>query len=110
MSAYELDFVAWQVHFPNSREPLQPYCGVRHAVASAMGPPRSICAWWPGVKEGDEIIVRSLTYVATADAVRYSNATPVFVDNDLRTYNIDVDEIERKSRPAQKELCRFILW
>ena len=68
------------------------YCGVRHAVAVSSGTAAlHLCLVALDVSAGDEIIVPSLTYVATANAVRYCNATPVFVDNDLRTYNIDVE-------------------
>ena len=70
--------------------------GVRDAVAVA----NCTCAlhlalWIVGVKEGDEVIVPSLTFVATANAVRYVRATPVFCDirgpDDL---NIDSEQIE----------------
>lgn len=42
-----------------------------------------------GIGEGDEVIVPSNTYIATALAVSYVGATPVFVEPDIRTYNID---------------------
>lgn len=47
-----------------------------------------------GIKEGDEVIVPSNTYIATALAVTYVGATPVFVDPDIRTFNIDPTKIE----------------
>ncbi len=47
-----------------------------------------------GVKEGDEVIVPSNTYIATALAVTYVGATPVFVEPDIRTFNIDPKRIE----------------
>lgn len=47
-----------------------------------------------GVGEGDEVIVPSNTYIATALAVSYVGATPVFVEPDIRTYNIDPARIE----------------
>ena len=69
---------------PNSREAFAEYCGVRHAVAVSNGTAAlHLCLVALDVRAGDEIIVPSLTYVATANAVRYCNATPVFVDNDL---------------------------
>jgi perosamine synthetase len=42
-----------------------------------------------GIGPGDEVLVPALTYIATANAVRYCNATPVFVDSEPRTMNID---------------------
>ena len=48
------------------------------------------------IKEGDEVIVPSNTYIATALAVTYVGATPVFVEPDIRTYNLDPSRIEEK--------------
>lgn len=47
-----------------------------------------------GVNAGDEVIVPSNTYIATALAVTYTGATPVFVEPDIRTFNIDPTKIE----------------
>ncbi len=46
------------------------------------------------IKAGDEVIVPSNTYIATALAVSYTGATPVFVEPDIHTYNIKADAIE----------------
>ncbi len=47
-----------------------------------------------GIGPGDEVIVPSLTFIATANAVELAGATPVFVDIEPRTYNVDPDEVE----------------
>lgn len=47
-----------------------------------------------GIGTGDEVIVPSNTYIATALAVTYVGATPVFVEPDIRTFNIDSNKIE----------------
>ncbi len=47
-----------------------------------------------GIKEGDEVIIPSNTYIATALAVTYVGATPVFVEPDIQTFNIDPTKIE----------------
>src|ERR671932_470393 len=47
-----------------------------------------------GVRPGDEVIVPSLTYVATANAVRYVGAEPVFVDVDPATWCLDPEKLE----------------
>src|SRR5579862_6712234 len=47
-----------------------------------------------GLKPGDEVIVPAFTWVATPNVVEYMGATPVFCDIDLRTFNIDVAQIE----------------
>lgn len=49
-----------------------------------------------GVKEGDEVIVPAFTWVSTANAVKYCGATPVFVDIDIDTFNIDIERIAEK--------------
>jgi dTDP-4-amino-4,6-dideoxygalactose transaminase len=49
-----------------------------------------------GVGSGDEVILPSFTFVATANAVEYTGATPVFCDIDLDTFNIDVDRIRER--------------
>jgi perosamine synthetase len=48
-----------------------------------------------GVGPGDEVVVPSLSFIATANAVWQNGATPVFADVDPRTYNIDADAVER---------------
>lgn len=47
-----------------------------------------------GIKEGDEVIVPAFSYVATANVVELVGATPVFVDIDINTFNIDTSKIE----------------
>ena len=49
-----------------------------------------------GIGDGDEVIVPALTFVATANAVRYAGATPVFADADPATWNVDPAEVERR--------------
>ena len=58
-----------------------------------------------GVKPGDEVITVSHSYIATANSIRYCGATPVFVDIDPETYNIDPVLIE----PAITERTKAIL-
>jgi len=79
------------------------YVGARHAVATtscttALHAALSVS----GIGPGDEVIVPSLSFIATANSVLYCGATPVFVDVDPETCNIDVQKIEetvtRKTR------------
>jgi len=49
-----------------------------------------------GIGPGDEVILPANTFIATAEAISYTGATPVFVDVDENTYNIDVRKIEEK--------------
>ncbi|MBS1635492.1 MAG: DegT/DnrJ/EryC1/StrS family aminotransferase [Bacteroidetes bacterium] len=48
------------------------------------------------IKPGDEVIVPAFTWVSTANAIMYCGATPVFIDIDIRTFNIDVSQLKNK--------------
>lgn len=63
-----------------------------------------------GVKKGDEIIVPSNTYIATALAVTYSGATPIFAEPDIRTFNIDPNKIEQKVTKKTKAIMPVHLY
>ena len=73
------------------------FCEVKHAIATNNGTTAIHLALVAlGIGPGDEVILPTLTYVATANAVRYCGATPVFIDCDQETLNIDVQAIESK--------------
>ena len=56
-----------------------------------------------GIKEGDEVICPSMSYVATANCIKYVNATPVFAEvNEF--YNLDVKDVEKKITPKTKAI------
>ena len=57
-----------------------------------------------GVQPGDEVLVPAFTWVATANAVKYCHATPVFVDIDINTFNIDIDKIAEKITAKTKAI------
>lgn len=63
-----------------------------------------------GVGKGDEVIVPSNTYIATALAVTYVGATPVFVEPDIRTYNIAPEKIEEKLTNKTKAIMPVHLY
>lgn len=69
---------------------LAEYTGVKHAVAVVNGTAAlHMCLQLLGVKENDEILVPTLTFVATANAVTYCGAIPHFVDVEERTLGVD---------------------
>jgi len=71
------------------------YLNVKRAVATQSGTSAiHISLYELGIKEGDEVIIPALTFVATANPVLYVKAKPIFVDVDIDTWNIDPSLIE----------------
>lgn len=70
--------------------------GVAHCIAVANGTATMhLCLLALGIGPGDEVIVPAFSYVATANVVELTGATPVFVDIDSSTFNIDISLIEQ---------------
>jgi len=87
------------------------YCRVSCGVGVANGSDAlHISLLACGIKEGDEVIVPAFTFFATAGAVARCGATPVFVDIDPRTYNIDADKIEAAITPRTKAIIPVHLY
>ena len=79
------------------------FCGVQHALSCSNGTTALHLALLAlGIGPGDEVIVPTLTFVATANAVTYCGARPVFVDAEPETWNIDPHVIEAKITPRTK--------
>lgn len=77
--------------------------GTKHAIACNNGTTSlHLGLVGLGLSAGDEVIMPALTYIATANCVRYCNAVPVLVDNDRRTFNIDPAKIEAAITPRTK--------
>lgn len=71
------------------------YMNVKHAIGVANGTDALIIALKAlEIGEGDEVIVPAYTYFASAEAIGFVGATPVFIDVDKYTYNINVSQIE----------------
>lgn len=73
------------------------YVGTRHCISCASGTDAlalALKAW--GVKQGDAVFVPDFTFFASAEAVSLEGATPVFVDVDSKTFNIDPTDLENK--------------
>jgi perosamine synthetase len=71
------------------------YVGASHAVAvSSCTTALHLALVAAGVKPGDEVICPSLSFIATANAIVYAGATPIFADVDRSTYNLDPRRIE----------------
>jgi perosamine synthetase len=79
------------------------FCGVRHAVSCSNGTTALHLALLAlELEPGDEVIVPTLTFVASANAVRYCGAEPVFVDCDPDTWTMDPAAIESRIGPRTK--------
>lgn len=84
---------------------LESYLGVEHAVTVNSGTSALRCALAAhGIGEGDEVIVPSFTFIATANAVKLAGANPVFADIDRETYGLDPDAVESRIGSATKAI------
>ncbi len=73
------------------------YCGVKYAVAVANGTAAlHLASMAAGFVAGDEVITSPITFVASANAIVYAGATPIFADIDEHTYCIDPGQIKVK--------------
>jgi perosamine synthetase len=87
------------------------FCGVRHAVTCCNGTAALHLALAAlGVGPGDEVIVPTLTFVATANAVTYCGARPVFVDSEPEAWNLDAAQVESKITPRTKGIVAVHLY
>jgi len=76
---------------------LASYTGAAHAIAcSSCTTGLHLALVVMGIGPGDEVIVPSLSFIATANAIRYVGATPVFAEVDTSTYNLDPVDVERR--------------
>lgn len=76
---------------------LSSFSGSKHAIACSSGTDALLLALMAlDIKKGDEIITTPFTFIATAEMIAFLGATPVFVDIDEKTYNIDPSKIEEK--------------
>jgi dTDP-4-amino-4,6-dideoxygalactose transaminase len=75
---------------------LASYVGASYAIGVSSGTAAlHLCMRALGISDGDEVIVPSFTFIAVANAVCYERATPVFVDIDAESLNLDPDLVER---------------
>jgi dTDP-4-amino-4,6-dideoxygalactose transaminase len=72
------------------------YCGVKHCIGVNSGTSALILALQAlGIKEGDEVITTANTFIATAEAISWTGATPVFVDIEEDSYNLNPEKLSK---------------
>ncbi|WP_297426236.1 DegT/DnrJ/EryC1/StrS aminotransferase family protein [Clostridium sp.] len=87
------------------------YCGADYCISCGNGlDALSVILRGYDIGEGDEVIVPSNTYIATALAVSYVGAKVVFVEPDIKTFNIDVSEIEKAITNKTKAIIAVHLY
>lgn len=78
-------------------EKLADYVGVKHAITCANGTDAlTLCMMVLDVKPGDAVFCPTFTFFATAEAIAFAGATPVFVDSDEDTFNICPKDLEKR--------------
>merc|ERR1711965_15519 len=74
---------------------LADYVGVKHCIGASSGTDTLLIAMMAlGIGPGDEVITVPFTWISTAEMIALIGATPVFVDIDETTWNIDVSKLE----------------
>ncbi len=87
------------------------FCGTNNAIATSNGTAALHLALLAlGIGQGDEVIIPTLTFIATANAVAYTGAKPVFVDSEMETWNIDPALIENAITAKTKAIIPVHLY
>ena len=90
---------------------LQDFTGVKHGITCASGTDALLLSLMAlDIQPGDEIITTPFTFIATAETIAFLKATPVFVDIDEKTYNIDPFKIEEKITTKTKAIMPVSLY
>ena len=98
-AAYDTILTGWVTQGPKVQEfekKFADYVGTKYAVAlSNCTTALHLAMIVAGIKEGDEVICPSMSYIATANSIRYVGAKPVFAEVNTDTYNIDAAHVEK---------------
>lgn len=73
------------------------FCNTKYGITTSNGTTAlHLALVAAGIGPGDEVLIPSMTFVATANAVTYTGATPVFIDSEMETWNLDPEKIKEK--------------
>lgn len=90
---------------------LEDFTGAKHAITCASGTDALLLAMMAlDIQPSDEIITTPFTFIATSETIAFLKATPVFVDIDEKTYNIDPSKIEEKITDKTKAIMPVSLY
>ena len=106
-STYDTILSGWVTQGPKVQEfeeKFAKYVGSKYAIAlSNCTTALHLAMVVSGIKDGDEVICPSMSYVATANCIKYVNATPVFAEvNDQ--YNLDIIDVEKRITSKTKAI------
>ena len=92
-------------------EKLAAYVGAKYCITCANGTDAlQIVQMAFGIGPGDEVITPGFTYIATAETVAVLGATPVYIDVNPKTYNLDVEKLEAAITPRTKAIIPVSLY
>lgn len=92
-------------------EKLAAYVGAKYCISCANGTDAlQIAQMAFGIGPGDEVITPGFTYIATAETVALLGAKPVYVDVNPRTYNLDIEQLEKAITPRTKAIIPVSLY
>jgi dTDP-4-amino-4,6-dideoxygalactose transaminase len=107
-AAYDTILTGWITQGPRVAEFEQKfaaYTGAKYAVAvSNCTTALHLAMIVSGVGPGDEVICPSMSYIATANSIKYTGAKPVFAEINPANYNLDVNDTEKKITPKTKAI------
>jgi perosamine synthetase len=87
------------------------YVGTKYALATTSGTTALHLGLLSlGIKKGDEVIIPSFSFIASVNTILFCDATPKFCDVDEKTFNIDVDKIEKLITPKTKAILPVHLY
>ena len=107
-AAYDTILTGWITQGPRVaefEEKFAAYTGAKYAVAvSNCTTALHLCMIVAGIGKDDEVICPSMSYIATANSIKYVGARPVFAEVESDTYNLDVKDVEKRITPKTKAI------